>query len=639
MNIHMFARSWHRVSCLWVLWIVCFAAEASAQAFPRDSGVINVRAYGARGDGVHDDTAALQAAIDAARPQNEFFWSTRIVYIPAGRYLVRDTLRSRDGEERYQAQLALIGDGPDKTRIELPPKSRGFGDPAAPKAVIFTSSGLLSGSPSAGGKRYLELGEGNDAYANYVEGLSIVIGRGNAGAVGIDFLANNFGAVRNVRVRAAKGSGATGIALERRWPGPLLISDVTIDGFQYGISVKHSEYGATLQGVKLTGQSRASLRNSGNVIAVRDLVISTAAVGIVNDDERGLIVADGLRFQGRRSGAVFAQNRGHLTLKPAEVTGASDHFSQGGAFEGEVALTQYGADWVLPRPPRLLDASASSIKDWVSVTAFGAKPNSGEDASAAIQLAFSSGAPVVYFPTGRYRIDRALEVPDTLKRIEGMFSVLSVGTRAATFSREHGMLRIGTSGQPLVIDRLGLDNANKGAQVGVELSGSRSLLMRDFVSSGATLMRQPSGGPLVIENAAVLMRVAGPAGVWASQLNSEGQGVLIRSRGTPLSILGLKTEQNATVLDNEDGQVEVTGGLLYIVSLHGKEPKPALINRGAGRVFAAYGESAYVPDAVYQAHFVQMDGEVQREVIRSEDLPKRGLARVNPGRTFTPRMP
>jgi len=631
----MFARSWRRVSCLCVLWVVCFAGGASAQAFPRDSGVIDVRAYGARGDGLHDDTAALQAAIDAARSANEFFWSTRIVYLPAGRYLVRDTLRSRDSQERYQAQLALIGDGPGKTQIVLPAKTRGFDDPAVPKAVIFTSSGLLSGSPDAGGKRYLQLGEGNDAYANYVEGLSIVIGSGNSGAVGIDFLANNFGAVRNVVIRAAPGSGATGIAMERRWPGPLLISDVSVDGFQYGVSVKYTEYCVTLQRVTLRGQSRASLRNRGNVVSVRDLVISTGAVGIVNDDERGLIVVDGLRFLRTRPGAVFAQNRGYLTLKPAEVTGAADRFSQGGAFEGKTALAQYGADWTLPPPPQLSAASASRVKDWVSVTAFGAKPNSGEDASSAIQLAFSSGAPVAYFPTGRYRIDRAIEVPDTLKRIEGMFSVISVGTRAATFSREHGMFRIGTSGQPLVIDRLGLDNANKGAQAGLELSGSRSLLVRDFVGSGAHLMRQSSGGPLVVENAAVLMRVAGPAGVWASQLNPEGQGVLIQSRGTPLSILGLKTEQNATVLDNEDGQVDVIGGLFYIVSLHGKGSKPALIHRGKGRVFAAYAESAYAPDAVYQEHFVQLDGELPRGVVRGEDLPKRGLARVNPGRTFT----
>ncbi len=55
--------------------------------------MINVRDYGAVGDGIADDTEAIQRAADAAQNSPD----TRTVYLPAGIYRLTTTERSLFG--------------------------------------------------------------------------------------------------------------------------------------------------------------------------------------------------------------------------------------------------------------------------------------------------------------------------------------------------------------------------------------------------------------------------------------------------------------------------------------------------------------------------------------------------------------
>ena len=63
------------------LWLAS-AAIAGCVLVPRETGVYNVRDFGAKGDGVAKDTAAIQAAIDAANAAGG-----GEVRVPAGRYV------------------------------------------------------------------------------------------------------------------------------------------------------------------------------------------------------------------------------------------------------------------------------------------------------------------------------------------------------------------------------------------------------------------------------------------------------------------------------------------------------------------------------------------------------------------------
>ena len=138
---------------------------ARAENFPPDSGILNVRDFGAKGNGRDDDTAALLAAIAAAGSNTgAFFWRTRIVYLPAGTYRVSAPLVKRYADGKFGSGLILVGESAGSTTIRLTDHASGFDDPAAPRGIIMTTAKLLDGTPTSGGKDYTHKGEGNDAY-------------------------------------------------------------------------------------------------------------------------------------------------------------------------------------------------------------------------------------------------------------------------------------------------------------------------------------------------------------------------------------------------------------------------------------------------------------------------------------------
>ncbi|WP_157269981.1 glycosyl hydrolase family 28-related protein [Azohydromonas aeria] len=615
---------------------------AAAEELPPDSNIVNVRNFGARGDGIHDDTGAIRAAIAAARTQHgTVFWPARIVYFPAGTYRITDTLASRDAQGLYQHSMSLVGESAYSVRLRLADKAAGFGNAQQPKAMIFTSSGLRAGSPTAGGKDYINKGEGNDAYGNYIEDLTIDVGSGNPGAVALDYIASNVGAVRRVRLVAPPGSGHTALSMERRWPGPLLVSDVSIDGFARGVAVRHREYGVTLQRLVLRGQTEVAIRNEGNVVSMHDVTISGSPLALANTAPEGLVVAQQLNVTvpaGSTGG--WLANQGYVLLGQAALQGvtASSRLAGGlaaataGAYFGAQRLSNFSAAATLPA----LAAPVWTPQQarWANVVRYGAKPDSGEDATPAIRAAMASGAEVVYFPSGKYVISDAIEVPQQVRRVVGMFSSFTIGRRAARFTPETGMFRVTGTGEPLSIERVALDNAGRGPQLGVEHVGARTLVLQDLITYGVqAVLRGASGGRLFIENTCCgSMRFQGSAGIWARQLDTEGPNVRIANQSAPLWILGLKTEQNATIIENGAGaRTEVLGGLLYVVNA----PVPALpafINQPSGRMFLAYAESAYLADRVYAVHISQPGGPT----LRAAQLPARTLARMVPGVTWPP---
>lgn len=143
------------------------APTPALRALPPAAEWANVRRFGARGDGVTDDTAALQKAID----------SQRVVYLPQGFYVVNDTIRLRPDS-------VLIGLHPGLTQLLLPNGSPAYQGIGTPKAL-------------------LESARGGDAI---VSGIGLATGEVNQRAVALLWRAGERSLVDDVRIQGGHGT-------------------------------------------------------------------------------------------------------------------------------------------------------------------------------------------------------------------------------------------------------------------------------------------------------------------------------------------------------------------------------------------------------------------------------------------------
>ena len=138
------------------------------RALPPSGEWVNVHTLGVKGDGVSDDTAAIQQAIDAHR----------VLYFPSGHYIVRNTLTLRP-------ETVFIGRHPTLTQIDLLDETPGYEGIGAPKPVILTPAG----------------GE------NILSGIGVFTGGINPRAVAVLWKAGEQSLIDDVRFLGGHGSG------------------------------------------------------------------------------------------------------------------------------------------------------------------------------------------------------------------------------------------------------------------------------------------------------------------------------------------------------------------------------------------------------------------------------------------------
>ena len=587
---------------------------ATDKRFPVTEAVIDVtaRPYGAKGDGKSDDTAALQKALNAAMGQR------KIIHIPNGTYLVSAPLnwsnKRPTGENAYGFNW-IQGQNPLKTIIRL--KDNTFTDPAKPQAIMW-----CGGFGSA------------DWFHNYVEDVTFDVGRGNPGAVGLQFYSNNTGAVRNVAVVSQDGKGAVGLDLAHRdMNGPLLVSNLLVRGFEVGIKTGNAVNSQTFEHVSLFGQTAFGFDNHGQAISIRGLTCDLAvpairSYGTLSVLDASLTGRDGAKL----APAIINYNGGRLFLRDIATTGygravgdvASPDFfaavrvtgedkagSKGpniGEYHSHAATSPFGGKASSLRLPveETPDVAWDDPKDWAIVDAFGADPSGNKDSSAAIQKAIDSGASTIFFP-GSYAVENPIQVRGKVRRLLGSGGWIDYNSK----SKPDFVIAIGLT-KLVVFEHFAPVNG------GFSITTDRAVVLRSVEVRRIT---HTGTGPLFMEDVATDdVRIAKDRRLWARQLNVENEGTHVTNDGGSVWILGYKTERGGTLLLTKGGgRSEIFGTFSYTTTA-GKLA-PMFVTEDAS-AFAFFAEVCYTGDP-----FAVLIRETRKGVVKEV---KRGAGTVTP---------
>lgn len=505
--------------------------------FP-DGFMTSVKSYGAVGDGITDDTAAIQAALADGRfnASTDYFGRPKALYFPAGTYLVHDTL------QWIGCCVTLQGTGPNSSIIRLAPGSSGFGSAGFPKAVILTPLG-------------------NTSFHQNIWDLGIVIGSGNSGATALNYVSNNVGSVHDVRISSEDRHGHAGIDLTRQWAGPLLIRNAEIDGFDFGVDLKNAEYSSTFEAITLANQNITGIRNSRQSISIRGLVSTNSVPALTNQGGMVVLLDGSLNGGSPATNALETDSTMYLhnvssTGYLATLLDTSD--GSPSVTKGNISQIVIGARMTLTGSisggslkigiAETPSFTSSALSDWQPFV-----PRWSGD-SATLQTVVDGGKHTLYFPSGAYNAwhDTAVVVPDTVTRIVGFSSVLN----SAAGGDGIRFVVNSNSTTPLIIEQFGY---------GLKINhlGSRPIAIKD--AGVADYQSSPGAGSLYLEDVGMPpFTIQKGQSVWARQLNSEFNGTKITNLGGSLWILGLKTEQAGTVIDTQNGgRTELLGGLIY----------------------------------------------------------------------------
>ena len=557
--------------------------------FPKTPFVVDVTKppYGAKGDGVTDDTETLQLAL------NENVGRHRMLYFPNGTYLVRSTLSwpKRWKDQDNWGMTFLRGQNRDRCIIRL--KDATFTDPAHPRAIMW-----CGGFGSA------------DWFHNYVENLTFDVGRGNPGATALQFYSNNSGAVRDCRFIAAEESGAVGLDLAHRdMNGPLLVRNCEVVGFRRGITTAHAVNSQTFEHVTLRGQRELGFHNEGQAISIHGLTSDNAVPAVGSYGSLALLNAR-LTGQGdaSKAPAIVNYNGGRMFLRDIKTTGytraladmTTPDFAAAFRIQGEDQPGSRGpeiAEYCSHPPTSLFHSPTRSLRlpvketpdiqwdepiTWANVDDFGADPTGQADSSAAIQKTLDSGASTVFLP-GSYNLRSAAIIRGKVRCVVGLGGTINYGKGL------HPDLRL-VDGDAPVVFITHFSNIHGG----LEIDTRRTLVMRSVSDCTITSTAAAEGGELFFEDFVTNGLRLQKQRVWARQLNIENQGSHLVNEAGNLWILGYKTERGGTLLDTRGGgQSEVLGGFSYTTTA-GKLG-PMFVNDNAS-VFAFFAEVCYSGD-------------------------------------------
>ena len=210
------------------------------------------------------------------------------------------------------------------------------------------------------------------------------------------------------------------------------------------------------------------------------------------------------------------------------------------------------------------EAPWDPLSQWIAPQKFGAKADSAQDASAAIQQAVDSGATTVYLPRGDYKVGHTVIIRGNVRRIIGCKANLSI--IGPLNGQAQPVFLFATGKQPTVtVEGINTDFSS-GPFFFLEDNSARTLVLRRLGINfqGADAFHGQGPGTVFIEDVVGRYFRFHHQTVWARQFNPEGDGLHVLNDGGTLWILGLKTEGGGTLLETRNGgRTELLGSFSY----------------------------------------------------------------------------
>ncbi|HEY3398668.1 MAG TPA: glycosyl hydrolase family 28-related protein [Armatimonadota bacterium] len=377
--------------------------------------------FGAVGDGVADDTQAIQDAIDyhAGSLGDKH---AGIVFFPAGTYKLSDSLLLWKG-------MHLLCDPQAKATLILPAATPGFAGEV--KAMIQLTCGS---DQDVTDHTHYRTGHGglNWVFHTALRNLDFIIEEGNPAAVVAWWWADHDASIEHSHLLLKSGRAAVWMPDDS---GRIHLYKCLIEGGEIGFFAGAYSMNSVVA-CTFRGQSEAAMviLNSEPATLVKDTVVEDAPVALRANTQGGVIVMD-CDFRRPTSGAAIDCPGGELLVLNTRFTNCQeairDHVP--GAACGEMTIAGYtlGATYLdgqaapegtLPYPIvtggpdyDLADMYADEDSPG-SVIRYGAVGDGVQDDSRALQAAIDDQE-VVFLPMGQYRLEQTVRLRANTKLI------------------------------------------------------------------------------------------------------------------------------------------------------------------------------------------------------------------------------
>lgn len=518
----------------------------------------------------------------------------KIIYFPNGVYKVSDTISYFKEEYRnilngvrgmeMNCNIHIMGESRENTIIRLTDNAKGF-EYGGNRPVLSLMQGEMS----------------NISMMNTIENITVDVGSGNPGAIGVIYFANNTGAVRNLRIVSSdpNGRGHIGYAILHDKVSASYAKNIEVIGFDYGIKVECQTQYTVFEHIRCIGQRRAGFWCGNAVVSMRDYYSENSAPGVkivgvtafMNLIDAKLVGGDPLEVAVKKmAGECYLRNvvsDGYKSVLPWPYDKEIAHYVTHGPIVPNKNPKATSFALPIEETP---EVPWDDPETWVSVNSFGAKGDGITDDTDSIRRAFNSGTSTVYFNPGKYLVNGSISVPSTLNRINFMYSDMLSGDFISK-QRDTGIFVIdGESENPVIIEDMFAWEKFYGYMSLIDHASRRTLIVSDVHAQAASIyFNSVSGGKVFFEDTGDTIGGVPGAGlrkeklsgeekfeydrsipcfkftnqtVYCRQINPERSLHEIVNDGGNLWILGFKTEEEGTAFETKNGgKTEVLGGI------------------------------------------------------------------------------